>query len=744
MPKDYQHIIFLNNYFDSLLNPDILTEPTKQTAIRCNAAHDPPTIPGVNGVDSQIVGRHISECRRRARNQPRAERNKAWQVDILKAAYRENHYPSAGDRMILMYKTNLSYRKIKNWFEQKAKMLKKAGGGPVGPNPGNNKYSTKMWKAYFADPVGYVQKLMNGEIDLVTGAAIGQAVSNLPNLPVNGPTNNMNGNPGLGDLAPSANIGPAPYYQPEHQNGQDDLPNMQPQPYNQMSQHGQYDYSNVQAPSQSQVPQQAQYEPQPMPIYTQAQDPAYSMPPAQPMNRGISSYAAGRSYPVTGVQQTPQQFAQSRANIPTAMAQNSVPAYLHGASQPMPDQYSYDMPANYQSSIPGDQSADQGHREPKYQNHWQDEYAPLDSPVAQDHAVQYMPAFSQIPRTPMGQSFDGYLAQSNDPARKRKSTLDDDELNQGPYATHLRKRPRQVSDSRFFAPFATGNFAGAAGKMEDTKEPAKRSKPLRPVPKTRRRPMAGQSQNRRTSWSETDDTMNLSFDHSGARWSPPPPSRLDISHSSPYEGETAKVGAASPNIRTPNIRTPEVRGPDFESQHLDPLLSGSAQDGRNNGMEQNSGQSLALLEPPMPERARHMAQGVAHAQQHAAANIPDPATQQYDAAPHARAPNPAFNNRSGSLDGNWEADLEVQGLQPQQDSTFLQGEAQDLESSSQIPPENTLNVQDTENFEDMLPVTDMNALEQAFLHNGEFNYSAFLGNDGFFEDWDPPNLEGNN
>lgn len=58
MPKDAQHIVFLNNYYHSLTNPDILTETTKQTAIRCNAAHIPPTTAGVDGVDSQIVGRY--------------------------------------------------------------------------------------------------------------------------------------------------------------------------------------------------------------------------------------------------------------------------------------------------------------------------------------------------------------------------------------------------------------------------------------------------------------------------------------------------------------------------------------------------------------------------------------------------------------------------------------------------------------------------------------------------------------
>lgn len=59
MPKDDQHIAFLNNYYNGLPgNPKEPTEPTKQIAIRCNAAHIPPTIAGVNGVDSQIVGRY--------------------------------------------------------------------------------------------------------------------------------------------------------------------------------------------------------------------------------------------------------------------------------------------------------------------------------------------------------------------------------------------------------------------------------------------------------------------------------------------------------------------------------------------------------------------------------------------------------------------------------------------------------------------------------------------------------------
>ncbi|TGO89541.1 hypothetical protein BPOR_0104g00050 [Botrytis porri] len=741
MPKDDQHIVFLNNYFNSLVNPDVLTEPTKQTAIRCNAAHIPPTTPGVDGVDSQIVGRHISECRRRARNQPRAERNKAWQVDILEAAYRNSHYPSAGERMILMDDTNLSYRKVKNWFEQKAKMLKKAGGGPVGPNPGSNKYSTKMWKAYFADTVGYVQKLRNGEIDLVTGAAIGQAVNNLPNGTVSGSTNIANKNSDLGSLAPGANIGPAPFYRPEHQYGQGDLPELQSQSYNEMSQHGQYDYSNMQAPPQNQVPQQAQYGPQLMLIYAQSQDPVYSMPPTQSMNSGISSYAAGRSYEVSRVQPAPLQTDHPRAHTADTISQGAAPALFNGIKQGVPDQFNYSMPANSQSGIQYDPFADQDNGEPEYQEPSENAYENSYPPVPRYHAGNHMPANSQIPGTPMGQSFDGYLAQSNDPARKRKSTFDDDELNQGSSASHLRKRPCQMSDSRFFAPSARGSFGAAAGKMEDTREPAKRSKPVRPVPRIRRLPMPGQSPNRRISWSGTDVSMNSSFDHSGPKWTPPPPSRLNISHSNPYEGNKAEVGATSPNIRTPNIRTPDVRDPDFEAQLPDLPLFSSAQDSRNNGMEQNFGQSLAPSESPMPESAENMAQGVADTQQHATTITTNPAAAQYDAAPHAGAPSPGTHNTSGSLHGNWEADWEVQ---PQQDPAFLQVEAQELEPPAQTPLEDIADAQGTENFEYMLPAPDMNALEQIFLHNGEFDFSAFLGNDGLFEDWDPPNLDGDN
>ncbi|KAF7892664.1 uncharacterized protein EAF02_000202 [Botrytis sinoallii] len=734
MPKDNQHIVFLNNYYNSLVNPDILTEPTKQTAIRCNAAHIPPTTPGVDGVDSQIVGRHISECRRRARNQPRAERNQAWQVDILEVAYRQSHYPSAGQRMILMSQTNLSYRKIKNWFEQKAKMLKKAGGGPVVPNPGSNKYSTKMWREYFADPVGYVQKLRNGEIDLLTGEAIGQAVSNLANAPANGPTNNTNEDLGLAALAPGTTIVPGPDYQSGYQHDQDGSPNIQSQPYNQMSQYGQYDNSNVQTPPQSQVPQQAQYGPQPISIYTQAQDLMYTMPPAQSMNSGISSYAAGRSYEVSRAQPAPQQTAHPGAHTADTISQGAAPALFDGIKQAVPDQYSYGMPANSQSGSPYDLFADQDDEELEYEG----QNGPLYPPVPQHHAGQYMPAYPQVPESPAGQLLGGTFTQSEGPTRKRKSAPEDDELNQGPYSIHLRKRPCQTSDSRYFAPSTTGNFAGAAGKMEDTREPSKRSNPLRPVQKTRRRPVAGQFPNRKISWNGTDDSMNSSFDRTGAKWSPHPPSRLNICHRSPWEEDKAETGATSPNIRTPNIRTPEVRDADSEAQRLEPLFFGSGQDVRNNEMEQSSGQLPAPFKPPMRETSRNMAQGVVVTQHHATTNSADPAAAQDNAARHLGASSPRTQNISGSLDGNWEADLEVQGFQQQQDSAFPQGEAQEIESSAQIPTEGK------ESFEDMLAVPDMNALEQAFLHNGEFDYSAFLGNDGLFEDWDPPNLDGEN
>ncbi|TGO32768.1 hypothetical protein BHYA_0290g00070 [Botrytis hyacinthi] len=730
MPKDAQHIVFLNNYYHSLLNPDILTEPTKQTAIRCNAAHIPPTTPGVDGVDSQIVGRHISECRRRARNQPRAERLLAWQLDILEAAYRNNHYPSAGERMILMDDTRQSYRKIKNWFEQKAKMLKKAGGGPVGPNPGSNKYSTKMWNAYFADPVGYVQKLRNGEIDLVTGAAIGQAVNNFSNAPASGPINNANEDPGLAALAPSANIGTAPYYQPEHQHGQGDLPSMQPQPYDQMIQLGQYDYSNGQAPLHYQEPHQAQYGPQQMPIYTQDQDTVYSMPPTQSLNSGISSYAGGRSYEVSRVQPASQQTAYTGV-------------YAVDNNQAVPDQYGYGMTANSQSGITYDPFADQDDSELEYQG--QNRYEPFYPPVPRDHAEQYMPAYPQVPESPAGKSLGGTFTQSKNPTRKRKLIPEDDELNQGPHSTRLRKRPRQTYNSRLSTLSDNPIFAGAEAKMRVTKEPLKRLGTSRLVPKTHQRPTAGQSEIRRTSGSGTDDSMNSSFDGSGIgeKWTTHPHSRLNICHSSPCEEETAKVGATSPNIRTPNIPTPEVRDPDSKAQRLDPLLFGSEQSGPNNGMKEVSGHPLAAVEPSMPETASSTAQPVANTQQHATPNIPDSVAQQYDAASDARVSSPAVYNTPGSLDGNWEADLEVQGPQPRQDSAFLQGEARDLESSAQISPEDTLNAQDMDNFEDLLAAPDMH-VEQAFLQNGEFNYSAFLGNDGLFEDWVPPNLEGDN
>lgn len=434
--------------------------------------------------------------------------------------------------MILMDDTKQSYRKIKNWFEQKAKMLKRAGGGPVGPNPGSNKYSTKMWKAYYADPAGYVQKLRNGEIDLVTGAAIGQAVNNLAIAPAYGPINNKNEDPGLTALATSANIGPAPYYQPEHQHGQGGSPNIQPQPYNQMGEYGQYNYSNMQAPPQSPIPQQAQYGLESMPIYTQDQDAAYFMPPPQLMNSGISSYAAGRSYEVSRVQPASQQTAYAGV-------------YAVDNNQAVPDQYGYGMPANFQSGIPYDPFADRDDGELEYQG--QNRYEPFYPPVSQGHAEQYVPAYSQVPeRSPARQSLGGRVTQFENPARKRKLIPEDDELDQGQHSTHLRKRPRQASNSRLSALSENPMFAGAEGEMRVTKEPVKRLRASRPVPKIRGRSVASQPEIRRTSGSGTDDSMNSSFDGSGEKrekWTPHPHSRLNICHSSPDEGETAEGGA---------------------------------------------------------------------------------------------------------------------------------------------------------------------------------------------------------
>ncbi|KAF7939380.1 uncharacterized protein EAE97_007460 [Botrytis byssoidea] len=729
MPKDAQHIVFLDNYYRSLPNPDILMEPTKQTAIRCNAAHIPPTTPGVDGVDSQIVGRHISECRRRARHQPRAERLLPWQVAILEAAYLNNHYPSAGERMILMDDTRQSYRKIKNWFEQKAKMLKKAGGGPAGPNPGSNKYSTKMWKAYYEDPVGYVRKLRNGEIDLVTGAAIGQAAINLSNAPASGPINNTSEDTGLAALGPSANIDSAPYYQPKHQHGQGDLPGMQSQPYDQMIQLGQYDYSNMQAPPQSPIPKQGQYGLHSMPVYTRDQDEIYSMPPPQPMNSGIGSYAGGRSYEVSRVQPASQQTAYTGV-------------YAVDDNQAVPGQYGYGMPANSQSGIPYDPFAVQNDGELDYQG--QNRYEPIYPSVPRNYAVQYMPAYPQVPESPAGQLLGETFTQSQNPARKRKLIPEDDEINQGPHSTHLRKRPRQASNSRLSALSESPMFAGADARMRVTKEPVKRLGASRLAPKTHQRPTAGESGIRRTSGSGTDDSINSSFDGSGIgeRWTPHPHSRLNICHSSPYERETAEEGETSPNIRAPNIRTPEVRDADSEGRDS-PLLFGPEQSGPSNDIEAGSGQRFVASEPPIPESVSKMTQGVAHTQQHAATNIPDPVAQHYDAA-RARVPSPAIYNTTGGLNGSWEANVGVQGLHPQEYSAFSQEEAHDLEPSGQVSPENTLDVQDNENFEDLLAAPEMHALEQTFLHNGEFDYSAFLGNDGLFEDWNSPNLDVNN
>lgn len=94
--------------------------------------------------------------------------------------------------MIIMMDTGLSYDQIKNWFEQKAKMLRAATGEPSGRR-GDSKFATQMWKEYKLDPAGYVQQLRAGLIDPVNGQVINPVLGrlNTPVAPVQGLINIM-------------------------------------------------------------------------------------------------------------------------------------------------------------------------------------------------------------------------------------------------------------------------------------------------------------------------------------------------------------------------------------------------------------------------------------------------------------------------------------------------------------------------------------------------------------------------
>ncbi|KAJ8070386.1 hypothetical protein OCU04_000763 [Sclerotinia nivalis] len=703
MPKDAQHVQFLNNYYNTLADPNTLTKTTQEIADDCNLAHLPPTTQGVDGVDSQIVGRHMSECRRRAANQARAERNTPEQTQILEAAYALNHYPPPGTRMILMWQTGLSYRKIKNWFEQKAKMLKRAGGGPTGPNPRSSRHATRMWKAYDADREGYVRKLLNGSICPMTGADLTQRMrNNLPNAHVNGAMNNMNGHLGLGLMAPGANIGFGLNYQNgpgsfqamqalSHnlmsQHGQARFQNVPAPPHNQMIPHGQNGSRNMQAPLPNQVNQQARQGSQQMPMYTQAQSQMYSMPPAQFMNLGNNGLTAGQSYPANGNQQAGQQIAQPGANILNPDMRNSRPALFNGINK-----------AGW-SSIPSGRPAAQNYHTPR-------------GSQGQRQKL-YAPPYPQAPASQTERPLNGGLIQPATSSRKRKPAPVENEVDS---AQHSRKRPRHVLKSPAIASSAKRKFTPADGEIDNTEHPNKQHKSMRRVSRTK-----GQMKPKpspeflaqltniaegvyqgHTFMAPMAPNTGISFNNGGMnRWSPNQSPTRNNGYGRHYDGKTTGARETTPAISTPTILTPDI-----DPTLLDPRLF------NDNKSTSGKPHATANQDPTTFDPQQQFAQE---------------AQKEDNSAVQGKVQSPTPHN-ARSQGGIWETKPPAQYTPPPKNSPYQQDGAQELESQGQVPSplEYPVNAQDVDNFDNSLPPMDRSAFLGSIPMDGGFDFDSFL------------------
>ncbi|KAF7867369.1 hypothetical protein EAF04_005452 [Stromatinia cepivora] len=732
MPKDLQHVQFLNNYYNGLEDPNILTQPTQEIADNCNQAHVPPTTQGIDGVDSQIVGRHMSECRKRAANQARAERNSPEQTQILEAAYALNHYPPPGQRMILMWQTGLSYRKIKNWYEQKAKMLKRTSGRPQGNNSRSNKYATRMWKAYDADREGYVQKLLDGSICPVTGADLTQRMrNNLP--PTNGAMNNMNGYLGFGLMVPGANIisGPnnqnglgsfqamqAPSHNQMNQHGQVGFQHMPAPQHNQMNHHGQNGFQGMQAPLPNQVNQQAQHGSQQMPMYTQAQSQMYSMPPAQFMNVGNSGLTAGQSYPANGSQQASQQVAQPGANILNPAMRNAPLTLLSETNKAVSDHQNGGM-AGW-SSIPSGRPAAQNYqtsRQSQGQGQWKE---------------QHVPPYPQVPASRTEQPPNGRLAQPG----KRKFTPAEGEMDntEHPKKQHKSKSMRRVSRTR--------------GQMKPEPSPEFLDQ------------LTNIAEGVYQGHTFMAPNTGMSFNNGGMnRWSPNQSPTKRNGYGRHYDGETAEarettevkeavgarkiigareivkvkeiigvreiVGAreiakarerAKARETTPAISTPINPTPDIDPGLLDPRLFDDIYNhlDNDNGSTSEEPRVTANQDPHTFDPQQHFTQE---------AQEKDNPTVQGRAQSFA-----AHNARSQG--GIWEAGSLARCPPPLENSPYQQDGAQELESQGQVlsPLEYLVNAQDVDNFDDSLLPADRYACLDSIPMNGRFDFDSFLGN----------------
>ncbi|TGO54488.1 hypothetical protein BCON_0106g00050 [Botryotinia convoluta] len=196
MPKTQRHVEWLDNYFkDNNVNGDLgLT--SGEIADICNNELDTkgwtkgPSPKNrrimTDGVDAQIVGRHMQELKKKAAGKPRAtRRTQSAIIRIDRVLTHRGRRLWTGDRMLLAMLNETNPENIKNYVEEKArqeaKRAKEAGGKVLQDwearkrsRVASNKYANKMWAEYNkpGKKDEYLQKLANGLISLETGEAI--------------------------------------------------------------------------------------------------------------------------------------------------------------------------------------------------------------------------------------------------------------------------------------------------------------------------------------------------------------------------------------------------------------------------------------------------------------------------------------------------------------------------------------------------------------------------------------------
>ncbi|TEY70366.1 hypothetical protein BOTCAL_0105g00080 [Botryotinia calthae] len=196
MPKFERHTDWLNKYYKNYNIDGILPLKSGEIADICNSELDTKASTKgpspknrrimTNGVDAQIVGRHMQELRKKAAGQPRSTRRiQTAKNRIDRVLAKRGGRLWTGDRMLLAMLNKTSPANIKNYVEeknrQKRRRARKAGGQVFqdweawkSSIPSSNKYANKMWAAYneTGEKDKYLQKLASGLISLETGETI--------------------------------------------------------------------------------------------------------------------------------------------------------------------------------------------------------------------------------------------------------------------------------------------------------------------------------------------------------------------------------------------------------------------------------------------------------------------------------------------------------------------------------------------------------------------------------------------